>query len=276
MILALQYCHSDRERAMALARLIADLEDCRRDDVVLVLVKGADTPSSRIVLDTAFYCMKKMPTVVLDLPVGCSGWPEGPNTLWTGTMEHLARHHGLHHSIFTFDGGDGVPLHANWIDLLLEEHARTLAEGKLVTGLPGLDSTKRPHISGNMVLELKIWDLLPVLHDTPDHDGWDCYHSKTLEPYTSFSTFLRNDWRKEDLSQDMFEEYAKTSIWWHGYKDPAFQTMAGDYLIDTLGKKPTSPILKRWQDFADFDAQLKVLQKRHIAEGNSWATMPDW
>jgi hypothetical protein len=272
MILALQYCHADRERAMALARLLADLEPVYRDDVFLALVKCSDTPSSRLDDETEHYCSRKMRTVAIGLPGGCTEWPQGPNILWTNTMDYFAHYRGWHSSIFTFDGGDSVPLHNNWLDLLIAEHAKTVSEGKLVTGWPGLDSSRRLHISGSMVLELDIWDRLPVLHSTPADDGWDCYHSRTLEPSTSLSSFLRNDWRKKNPTFSMFEEYAKTSIWWHGYKEPAFQTMAGDYLIAKLDRKPTSPILKRWRDFAEFERQIRTKQLEHIALGNTWAT----
>jgi len=268
MILALQYCENDIARSMKLAVLLADLEPSYRSDVLLALVRDSSfSPTVPRVESIAHYCSAKFRVEQIVLPQADRGWPRGPNQQWAGMMElflsrQLAAGIGNHHydTIFVFDGGDGVPLHRNWIELLLAEHARTIAQGKLITGTLGIDNTKRFHINGNMVMETAIWQELPEIHDCPDHDSWDCYHYQDFLPHASLSTIVRNDWRyRTEPTRDHLANLAKSSVWWHGCKSEALCDVARAYLLET--REPTPPILKRWRSPSEYTERSGIRHK---------------
>jgi hypothetical protein len=289
MILALQYCKKDMDRSMELAHLLADLEPAYRSDVLMALVRDSATPHDPSVDDAFDHCRSRFPTVQLVLPHSTTGWPEGPNQLWAGTMDHFASLWSSratdHRSIFTIDGGDGIPLHNNWLDLLLAEHAATSASGKRISGVPGVDNLQRDHLSGNMILDLSVWADYPRIHACPPNDGWDCYHAPVFIGEASLSSVVRNDWRCcRSLSADLLEEYARSSVWWHGYKGDDLRKVARHYLLDRLHGAPTRPALTRWSSTQEFRAARPPADERSISlvtgvrehHGELYAALPYW
>ena len=276
MILGLQYCEKDFARSMQLARLLADLEPTYRPDVLLALVRDSSfEPQPADVDSVVEHCSAKFPVEQIVLPQADRGWPRGPNRQWSGMMEHFAHKRDIDHrtqqavgigsrgrydSIFVFDGGDGVPLHRGWIDLLLAEHARTIERGKLVTGTIGIDNTNRFHINGNVILETEIWHRLPELHECPDHDAWDCYHFQTFYPHASLSSIIRNDWRyPKKPTREVLSEIAQSSAWWHGCKDENLCDVARSHLLDHPPDPP--PVLTRWQSLSEYAERSGIRHK---------------
>ena len=271
MILALQYSEGDLARSMALARLLTDIEPTRRDDVLLALVTDTSTSYTHDAGEIARYCETKFSVLHVTLRRAVRGWPEGPNHLWAGTMttfSELAKEGEIkQRSIFTLDGGDGVPLHQNWIDLTLEEHARTRSLGLFVSATPGIDTINRDHVQGNMVLDLAAWDKVPSLHFCPADDGWDCFHTPVLTPHTSLSSLVKNDWRSTVFDSSLFGSHARQHIWWHGHKCPEFCARAREYLLGNPSRIGVKPVLQRWRSFAQYRAQL-LGERRYC--GRSW------
>jgi hypothetical protein len=250
MVLALQYYVTDMERAMSLARLLADLEPKFRDDVLLGLVCQPGTPFMSTVKDTIIHCSRKFPVEHVCSRFGAKGWADGTGQLWRGTMSHF---YGKwqsgelrHDCIFTFDGCDGVPLHNNWIDLLMGEHDHTRKQGKSVTGVLTIDRFHQPHINGNLILDFVLFGAFPSLHDTPlgatrdnNNPTWDVYHAPVFMANASASSVVRNDWNSTGVTIDMMNRSAEHSIWLHGYKDHWLRTMARERLLGVLDGKPT-------------------------------------
>jgi hypothetical protein len=289
VILALQYCKKDLDRSMELAHLLADLEPSYRTDVVMALVRDSATPHDPTVDDAFDHCRERFPTVQLVLPHATTGWPEGPNRLWAGVMDHFASLWSSratdHRSIFTIDGGDGIPLHNNWLDLLQAEHATTTKAGKRVSGVPGIDNLQRDHLSGNMILDLSMWIDYPRIHECPPHDGWDCYHASIFISEASLSSVVRNDWRCcRSLSADLLEEYARTSVWWHGYKGSELRKIARRYLLDRLRGAPSVPSLMRWSSTQEFratrphedDRSVSLVTGVHKHNVALYEALPSW
>ena len=262
MIVALQYCERDLTKTMRLARLLADLEPRRRTDVLLGLVCQPDTPRLPLVDETVEYCARKIPVEFVVSAYGAQGWADGSGQLWRGTVTHF---HDLkqqgriaHHSIATLDGGDGVPLHNNWLDLLIAEHDVTLQSGKLVSGLLNLDKPEHVHINGNMILELELLDRCPSIRDIPlgaspaeYHKCWDIYHAKDFLANARPSTVVCNHWNHRKVTKAIMDSAASSSIWLHGYKDEYLHDTARERLLVNLGGRPTQPRIQPQ------DAQLR-------------------
>ena len=257
MILALQFYEKCAAPAMELATLLADLEPMFREDAGLALVHQPTDPSSDLVAGTVDYCSGKFRTTCVATGTGVAGWPQGASDLWVGTMRHFGEKHmrGLvpHQAIFIFDGNDGVPLHRNWLDLLIAEHALTVAAGKQVTGalIEGEDP-RRSHINANMVMELPFWNAHPELlrmpppparkqrHLTPH----DVHHGRTIMAHASVSTTICSEWNQTGITREILDGRAAHSIWLHGYKDDSLRTMVRQRLSSLPACSP-GPIIQR-------------------------------
>lgn len=268
MIIALQYCERDLTRTMRLARLLADLEPACRADALLGLVCQPGTPRPPLVDETIEHCSSKLQVEHVVSAHGAPGWADGSGQLWRGTVSHF---HSLwkkgkisHSSIATLDGGDGVPLHNNWIDLLVAEHELTLRTGKLVSGLLNLDVPRYAHINGNMIVELKLWERFPAIRDTPLgaspaewYKCWDTYHAGVFLSNARPSTVVCNHWNRRGATKSVMDEAATSSVWLHGYKDDRFHDLARERLLVDLEGLPTYPQVQPQDDLL-----AKVLEQR--------------
>ncbi len=225
LAVAIPYWAGDEPRAMELARLLADIETKRREDVVLVFMRDAQCPDSPLLDETARYCRPKFGGIVA-LVSGrvAHGHPAGSNAIWGGGMELLAserRAGRLRVSTVMLCESDGGPLCLNWINRIKAAHARTLASGKRITGAVAEFSKCGIHANGgNMVFQVPVWDDYPSLHDTPDWVPYDIYHKDVLLRECRPSNVIRNEydsygWSPASLACMGREEVA----WLHGCRD---------------------------------------------------------
>jgi Glycosyltransferase sugar-binding region containing DXD motif len=267
MIIALQYYKGDRDRTFSLARLLADIEPVPRNDILLALVCQPDTPSSPLTNMVMQYCARKFSVVHVVSPrkapahpnrVDNEGFPVDLGQcgqLWAGTMEYFSnlfeKGNTPHDSILTLDGGDGVPLHLDWINMFKQEHVRTLSMGKLITGTHYNLWDCPLHVNPNAIFHLSTWTKFPSLHDVPLSDGtlsthFDIYHRRVMLDNSSLTSIVRTDWRGAGnrISVELMRERAKKSIWLHGYKDNNLYQVARSYLSSS---ETSTPILERHQ-----------------------------
>jgi hypothetical protein len=254
MIIALQYCEGDMEQTMSLARLLADIQPGYRDDVLLALVCQPNTPMTALMEKTIVHCSRRFPVEHVVSPLGAKGHPEGCTFLWAGTMKHyydlFKSGQCKHTAIMTLDGGDGVPLHLNWLDLVINEHAFTLASSKLITGSPYWLGGCPLHLNPNSVFEFSVLDKTTFITDIPRFNGsllshFDIYHRRDMVANASLSTIVHTDWRGagNKISMELMRERAGRSIWLHGYKDKCLYWTARQYLF---GSDLVRPVLQRY------------------------------
>ena len=254
MILALQYYITDLERTMRLANLLADIEAHFRDDVMLGLICQPGTPTTRLVRETIDRCSRKFPVIQACSKQGGKGWATGSCKLWRGTMLHFYElyksHQTTHDSIFTLDGGDGVPLHRDWIDLLLREHQLTRSMGNRISGTLTVDHFNQPHINGNMILDLLLIGESPKLLEQPTDtmlsNGamWDVVNGETFMENSHPSSVICNEWNQSGITMSRMNEIASRSIWLHGYKDPGLRSIARERLMNDPTSLEIKPSLK--------------------------------
>jgi hypothetical protein len=233
MILALQYWGGDEPKALRLARLIADIEPAFRRDCMLVLSRRADCPLSREAQEAQLYCGKKFHTMLMQASGEGEGWPAGSNALWRGTFENCAKliADGVTTSsaIFTFEA-DCVPLTPDWIQRLIEEHARTILFGKRVTGF--MSRFPITHINGNLIIEASIfWDQ-PSLQLCPPNRAWDLWHAATLLSEARPSTIIHNAARSDDWTEGPLISLGRESAILHGCKDDSAYNAVRLIVID--------------------------------------------
>jgi hypothetical protein len=199
LVICLQYWDGDQPQAMRLARLMADIEPRRRDDVVLAFCPRFDVAPSREQAETFLYCGKKFGVMNATIRRQATGHPTGSNEMWGGIMDVMSegwRGGRLRYASVFFAEADGCPLKRDWLDLLLAEHGRALVAGKRVTG--ALMRNCVPHVNGSLVIHLSTWLDRPSLHQTPAEQAWDLFHAAALMQECQPTTLLSNPYGATD------------------------------------------------------------------------------
>jgi hypothetical protein len=170
LILNLQYWEGDQVQAMALARLLADLEPIKRKDVTFLFSARFDAEFDE---ETIAHVSRKFNVLRFKGRKHHTGWPAGPNGLYRESHTHmieLTRGGKLNASGFFFMEADCVPLHKEWLNMLIAEWKGC---GKRVLGawLTRSDGAS-DHINGNCIIDSNLWRDCPELQ-LPGSLGWD-------------------------------------------------------------------------------------------------------
>ncbi len=220
LVVALQYWAGDEERAMRLARLMADIEPAHRSDLVLVLVRRFDLDMSALAAQTVMHCNGKFVTYGLQSGTRGAGHPDGANALWDGTMSLLAdrwRTGDLNYAfVFTVEA-DGCPLASDWVIRLLREHQRSLAEGKHVTG--PLMRLPFPHINGTLIANIPWWIDHQSLRETPSGYAWDLHHRETFVASARPTQEIKNIYGSKLWSDAQLGPLSNECAWLSSVKD---------------------------------------------------------
>jgi hypothetical protein len=248
LVVALQFCHKDWVRAAKLAHLLADVEHSMRDDVCVLFVRATDF-TENVVMDRAIARCAEVFRVdnLVVRPDESSraaqwhnlgNWVEGSNILWAAAVEHVLWMDPRWKSVFFVDGGDGVPLHRGWVDLLVEDHARTVQSGLSVTGaLRHCRGVK--HVNGNQVVERLFLEAHPEFVKVPlVCQEWDVHYAPTVVPSARVSSIIYGGWHQHVATPEQFEEIARHSAWWHGCKDGNFVDLARAHVLGGDHRRP--------------------------------------
>lgn len=245
LVVALQFYTGDWYRAMKLAELMRSLESRRRRDVALLFVRTTELHAGRFIDEEIARCSEIFPTesVVLgpDTPErrerwgSLSKWPVGCNVLWQGTVDHfLDRMDPRWTSIFTVDGGDSAPVCRDWLDVLVEDHGRTLVAGKQVTGWVSRDGFGRWHANLNCVYERSFFAQYPEVREMPagadTYEPIDMYRREAILSACRASSSIFSSWRTMGVGPAHFAKVAEKSAWWHGCKDGDFVEKARGFV----------------------------------------------
>jgi hypothetical protein len=248
VLVVLQFCSKDWTRAAKLARLLADVERRRRDDVCVLFVRASDFQENPV-MDAAFARCSEV-FVVDHLLVrpdkpsraaqwrNLGNWVEGSNILWTAAVEHVLGMDPRWQSVFFVDGGDGTPLHRDWLDILLEDHGRTVSSGFSVTGaLRECRGTR--HINGNHVVERSFLAAHLEFTEVPSAcQEWDVHHAAAILPAARVSSVIYGGWHQFGATPGQFAEISRYSAWWHGCKDDDFVDAARTHIFGSSHPPP--------------------------------------
>jgi hypothetical protein len=148
-------------------------------------------------------------------------------------------------AIFTVDGGDSVPLHRDWVDILIEDHSRTVGAGLGITGWVSRDGLGRWHVNLNLVAERSFLEAHAELLAMPGgkyvYETIDTYWAGVFMASGRASTVIRSDWRYSGVSQSVLEALSGQSAWWHGCKDGNLVDLARAHV---LGEERARPVIR--------------------------------
>jgi hypothetical protein len=232
MNLALQFYEGDIDRALALAKLLADIEPTYRNDVFLGLVAHKDIGNAGKIDETVTYCSAKFPTQRVMGIEGGEGWRLGSVCLWNGAMGYFNANRNGFGEVFTFDGGDGVPLKATWINDLREDYAATKSYGYKISGsVQGYSGT----VNGNMVIDLDLWNDKLKGHpfDATSKDLWEDQYKDVLSPNALNSSAIYSEWNsRTNISVQGLRDRARNGyVWSHGWKDEDLVDKARELIL---------------------------------------------
>lgn len=179
---------------MALARLLADLEPQKRDDVTMLFSARFDCPQDVPAIE---YCKRKFRVETMRTKPHRVGWPGGPNDLMTQSymwcIENV-RNGRIRADGVMFIEADCIPLDVNWLNHLLDEWKRCKADGKQVLGcwLTTGDCNVE-HINGNCIIHIDFWrNNRSFLNQAAG--GWDADNWNLIKPHGKPSRLIWSDY----------------------------------------------------------------------------------
>ena len=195
MILNLQYWHGDLDKAMRLARLIADIEQNPRTDVIFQFACRFDSHHD---YGTINYVKKKFQVEVYTSDLQATGWPDGCNKLMASSYKNCIkigrnRNFNMSTEFCFFIEADGVPLKSDWLDRIIREYQMC---GKKILGAWWGDSARSSaHVNGNMCMSLDFYNICLDVLNPRKRQAWDTGLWPWIGPNAAPSREIWNDWR---------------------------------------------------------------------------------
>lgn len=194
LILNVQFFDGDKAQAMALARLIADLEDKPRSDVAVMFTARFDCQHDE---ETIAYVAQKFQVLRYTTKRKATGWPNGPNQMMACSYEYLVEKwvRGKLPKVkaVMMIEADCVPLYKNWLDQLINEWNNC---GKSVLGawLKKGDASGE-HVNGNCIMSIDFWKKCRGIMHPPSRGGWDAALAYGILPNAAPSRLIWSDYR---------------------------------------------------------------------------------
>lgn len=230
LLLALQFHKGDKEQAMALARLLADLGPSPHH---LLFYARYDCDHDAATID---YCAQAFAgTHHASSKRKISGWPIGPNAMVMDLFQlsHLKHKRGeWDYSGIMLLESDCVPLRRTWLDEIHQEWA----EGKqLVLGhwIGQKNNPNQSHMNGNLIFSPRLtFTFGQLLSDNVPKQAWDVEFWRYYWKAARASKLIYSDYRvkfTDCATLHAPRSYPKghafpgapiQPAWLHGCKDP--------------------------------------------------------
>lgn len=225
ILLALQFWAGDKDQAMRVARLIADLEPRHSDFADFLFVSRFDCDHD---LSTVEYVSSKFNchTFVNRHRRG-TGWPSGCNDLWFGTMDHVysfceAKRFPPYKAVLTFES-DSCPLVPNWH----RELSRAWDESAVPKDVKMFGARVEhplPHINGNALfsadMKFLYWISRQIGGCNPTK-GWDFILASDFKRVGWMNCpKMRSHWQRKTMPDEEIDTLRNEGVvFLHGVKD---------------------------------------------------------
>lgn len=224
--IAIQYYAGDRDRALALAALIVDLERAPRDDVIMLLVNrfDSDPPDAA----TMFHVVQKMPVQSYTTTTPERGWPDGCNAMAKDTIRKVGELVALMPTWENVSGvllmePDCIPIMHGWIDAVRLGWVSALFDNRWLLGAWRNGGGVLGHINGNMVIRPDLYKLIDW-GSLPSGLAWDCAISPQVHEHWRDTHLICNRWLETNLSDHQIKTHRDQAakgfpVLVHGVKD---------------------------------------------------------
>lgn len=194
IILNIQHWEGDKAQAMALLRLMADLEPVKRTNAYVLVTCRFDGTFDE---ESIAYASSKFDIRKFRTTRKATGWPNGPNQMAGESYLHCVEGHrkGLfpNAEVVMFIEADCVPLRKTWISELYEEYKQS---GKMITGcwLKKLDAGVE-HVNGNCLMSINFWKRCKGMFWPDIKGGWDATLRHHMLPVAAPSKLIWSDYQ---------------------------------------------------------------------------------
>lgn len=221
IVLCMQYWEGDKQRALSVARLIADLHPEKDNGFKFMFTRRFDaTPVDD---ETLRYVGRKFDILTHQCRRKEVGWPAGCNgvasDMFMLAQEKLNRGEWKNVSAVWLLESDILPLKSNWLYLIADEWKRAREANKLIMGAWSEHHSPVGHINGNMLFHPSLCDRVPGLEGSAPHIGWDVYHAMRLSRHWWKSDQMLNLYRGQNVSTGDLYGPNTNYAFVHGIKD---------------------------------------------------------
>jgi hypothetical protein len=231
ILLVLQFWKGDQKQAIKLAKFITDLQPGRCENADFLFVSRFDCAHDAEVIR---YVSRKFNTYHYVSKRRGTGWPNGCNDLWFGSMEWVksmleAKKIPAYKAVFTFES-DGVPLAANWINQMSMAWDEAVAKAPTFV-LGAYLTAPGPHINGNALFSCHPGFLHWIVRQVggaPPNAGWDYVLYRDFKRWGAYDLpGLKSYWGSKTFPEAAFQrELANGTFYVHGVKDDSLLNMA--------------------------------------------------
>lgn len=196
IVLALQFWEGDRDRAMRLAQLIADIEPTKNEHVDFAFVARFDAVPD---LDVVQKVSRKFNVWNLRGTRRGTGWPHGCNELALDLLQQSAARSRpgrewsavTHKAVYLLES-DNMPMCKNWLSRISDEWDVAQEAGAMVMGAWSPFHSPVGHINGNMLVRPDLTLKLQGVIGCGAQYGWDCYFADKFYPVWYKSVLMAN------------------------------------------------------------------------------------
>lgn len=224
ILIVILFWYGDRNQAMKLAKLLADLEPNHSDRADVAFVSRFDCAH---VLSVEKYVARKFNTHSFTSRRRGVGWPLGCNSIFFGAMEliygRMLKGSIPHYKAVLILGADSAPLRPNWLEQMHSAWDDGNKTKKIcIAGavLPG----EHEHINGDCTLlsgdlEFLKW-LVVDIQDVRYRAGWDWILADDFKRRGWLDLpFVKSLWRKPGFTHAEWDDYFNAGVSWiHGVK----------------------------------------------------------
>lgn len=237
MIVALQFWEGDKERAMHLARLIADIELTKNAQVDFAFVARFDTQPDPATVKAV---SEKFDVWELTGSRRGTGWPHGCNELAIDLLQqagYRAKPGGpwANHKALYLIESDVLPMCRNWLSRISDEWDVAQAAGAFLMGAWCPFHSSIGHVNGNMLVRPDIAVQIKGLDRCPPRAGWDAYFAPKFGPHWYKSVLMQNhyDYRANVPEEILFScvDGVTPPAVVHGVKDFSAERQVRDRLV---------------------------------------------
>jgi hypothetical protein len=223
ILIALLFWEGDKNQAMKLARLLADLEPAHSEAADFLFVARFDCQHDE---NTIRHVSRKFNVHRHTSKRRGTGWPMGCNAIFFGMLEWAYHKMNAHlvpgYKAILVLGGDGAPLKADWIPAFVNN----VKPGVFVSGALIPDPVNgHDHINGDCALlsgDLKFLKWLTLgIGDVSTVAGWDWILSEDFKRWGwQDLPFVKSVWNRPGrfTQEDWEREGTSGVIWYHGVK----------------------------------------------------------
>lgn len=239
LLVALQFWPGDRDMAMMLARLIADLEPEHSNYADFMFCPRFDTEVDKA---TYLYAARKFNVLThKSRRIGATGWPYGPNEQWFDLMvrcwefvKHDLPPYNQYSGVLCLEADD-CPLVKGWLYRIKARWDELNSDGKSCGVMGAFLPAPGPHINGNAVFSLS-GDFLHMIAREAGCDptsGWDYVMYPKFNRFGAIDTpLIRSFWRQSTMDDSVYDNLvSQGAVMLHGTKDLSLQRIVRRRLL---------------------------------------------